>query len=484
MTADNLWLPDLSAFFALAADALVCAGPAGEGGASATGFREHATAVPFPAGVVDQDRRIVWANPSACAYLNVDAETLEGSKLTDIGVRVARATDPFLRASPEWVDVVGLGGVRHVLLRRMPLDDGTHGMLALDLSGVVNAALNLDEAETRFRSFMEHAPVAAVLKDEAGRYVWANPTYFDTYRIPPDNFLGTTVEDHLPLQAREQARMIELADRQVLEQGKPARATRKFTRPDGSTGTDVGWRFALPAGDGTKLLGEVFLDITESTSVKARLNAAEARYRDLFGHCGVAMVATQLNGAVDQLNSSAEQLLRRSLATARGKLLENFLAPEFGATLARQRAALLAGRRCPPANVTVLVANSDPRTVQSSIVLIRDWRGEPDHFVHVLSPLQVQPHERGEDDRPSFLLTRGQARILELVSAGLTDTAVAQCLRLTRDGVTHHLRRLSALLNTNTRTELVMRAVNLGLLDGSQWPPVVPSHRVSRSRQP
>lgn len=79
-----------------------------------------------------------------------------------------------------------------------------------------------------------------------------------------------------------------------------------------------------------------------------------------------------------------------------------------------------------------------------------------------------QPGGPGEDgDRAS----PAEARILALAADGATTASIAAVVGLTADGVTYHLRRLSARWNVPNRTALVARAYALGVLDASAWPP-------------
>ncbi|MGW1290911.1 PAS domain S-box protein [Streptomyces sp. NPDC001118] len=68
-------------------------------------------------------------------------------------------------------------------------------------------------------------------------------------------------------------------------------------------------------------------------------------------------------------------------------------------------------------------------------------------------------------------VTSVEGRVLALLAGGATTAAAARELGLSKDGVTYHLRRLSARWNAATRTELVARAYALGVLAPGVWPP-------------
>ncbi|MFJ2901544.1 MULTISPECIES: PAS domain-containing protein [unclassified Streptomyces] len=68
-------------------------------------------------------------------------------------------------------------------------------------------------------------------------------------------------------------------------------------------------------------------------------------------------------------------------------------------------------------------------------------------------------------------VTPAEARILALLAGGATTARAARETGLTADGVTYHLRRLTARWGAANRTELVARAYALGVLTPGVWPP-------------
>ncbi|MEU3841285.1 PAS domain S-box protein [Streptomyces sp. NPDC028635] len=79
--------------------------------------------------------------------------------------------------------------------------------------------------------------------------------------------------------------------------------------------------------------------------------------------------------------------------------------------------------------------------------------------------------ERPQRDRPAARVTPAEARILALLAEGATTARAARETGLTTDGVTYHLRRLSARWGAANRTELVARAYASGVLAAGVWPP-------------
>ncbi|MFF1279751.1 PAS domain-containing protein [Streptomyces sp. NPDC058299] len=89
--------------------------------------------------------------------------------------------------------------------------------------------------------------------------------------------------------------------------------------------------------------------------------------------------------------------------------------------------------------------------------------------------LLVMLRARGECPAPGPasgpVVSAVERRVLALLASGATTARAARELGLSRDGVTYHLRRLSARWGAANRTELVARAYTLGVLAPGVWPP-------------
>ncbi|MEV8539856.1 PAS domain S-box protein [Streptomyces sp. NPDC051572] len=83
-----------------------------------------------------------------------------------------------------------------------------------------------------------------------------------------------------------------------------------------------------------------------------------------------------------------------------------------------------------------------------------------------------EPGADRPDENSPVRATPIEASILALLAGGATTARAARETGLTTDGVTYHLRRLSARWDAANRTELVARAYALGVLTPGVWPPV------------
>ncbi|MFG2127206.1 PAS domain S-box protein [Streptomyces sp. NPDC048751] len=90
----------------------------------------------------------------------------------------------------------------------------------------------------------------------------------------------------------------------------------------------------------------------------------------------------------------------------------------------------------------------------------------------LLVMLRVQGDREPRPEEPAVRVTPVEATILALLAGGATTARAARETGLTADGVTYHLRRLSARWGAANRTELVARAYALGVLATGVWPPL------------
>lgn len=70
-------------------------------------------------------------------------------------------------------------------------------------------------------------------------------------------------------------------------------------------------------------------------------------------------------------------------------------------------------------------------------------------------------------------LTHSEARLLELLAAGLTNGQIAKTLNVSEKAVEYHVRHILWKLQCTNRTEAVSRAFCLSLLTTQGWPPKV-----------
>ncbi len=136
----------------------------------------------------------------------------------------------------------------------------------------------LRESEERFRSFMEHCPAAAFIKDESGRLQYVNSAWRRQFDPEPVEWQGKTEFDFWPA---ETAALFQASDRQCLSQDQPLQTEECGQLPtSGETRHWLAMKFPLGDGEGRRVGGMAW-DVTDRKQVEESLRAREERYRQL-----------------------------------------------------------------------------------------------------------------------------------------------------------------------------------------------------------
>ncbi len=132
------------------------------------------------------------------------------------------------------------------------------------------AEAKLRESEARFTAFMRYLPGSAIMRDRAGRFVFANASWEKALGRGPGESLGKTVDDLWPPEIAD--RLKEL-DQEVFAQNRPIEAVVELPVA-GIKRTFLSYRFPIRGETGqVEMVGAIGIDITD------RLKAEEARDR-------------------------------------------------------------------------------------------------------------------------------------------------------------------------------------------------------------
>jgi PAS domain S-box-containing protein len=127
------------------------------------------------------------------------------------------------------------------------------------------ARARLEASERRFRSFMENSPTLVYLKDEQGRYVFANQAGREM--LGRDDWEGKTDAELLPPAA---AQRIQQHDRQVLEADRPSTFDLRMPASGGERRFHS-TKFPLRDAAGNRYVGVVTVDVSERMRSEAQL---------------------------------------------------------------------------------------------------------------------------------------------------------------------------------------------------------------------
>ena len=164
------------------------------------------------------------------------------------------ALDPWLASAQSYLMVV----------------DAVLFALIVGMGVAMHAARRRAEAsEEKFRRFMENAPAAVFIKDDAGRYVYMNAAAQGIVGVP--DWQGKTDDELLPLEA---AREVRTHDARVREAQAPGEFDLKVgERQFHST------KFPLRDAGGRLLIGAVSMDVTEQARAAEELRRQREELR-------------------------------------------------------------------------------------------------------------------------------------------------------------------------------------------------------------
>jgi PAS domain S-box-containing protein len=153
----------------------------------------------------------------------------------------AMSHDPQREGDIEYRVVRPDGAVRWVRARRFGVKDPAGRTvrvtgIAEDVTDRKAAEAALREAEGRFRTFMDHTPAVAFMKDEQGRYVYFNHTFARRFGASEETWLGRT---DFELRPEPLARALRDSDLEVLRAGGPVESS--LTVPDTAAARVSGW---------------------------------------------------------------------------------------------------------------------------------------------------------------------------------------------------------------------------------------------------
>jgi PAS domain S-box-containing protein len=140
-----------------------------------------------------------------------------------------------------------------------------------DITEIKQLDMKLKESQERFRAFMDNIPASVYIKDENDRHIYGNQEAFESVRMKPEEFIGSTTRDLWPSQLAD--RLIEL-DQKVMFENIP-KITEEWRNTEiGDTRWLRDIKFPITLESGKKLLGGIAIDITEIKQNEQKLQNA------------------------------------------------------------------------------------------------------------------------------------------------------------------------------------------------------------------
>jgi PAS domain S-box-containing protein len=149
------------------------------------------------------------------------------------------------------------------------LDDGgaSLGFIGVntDITEQVEAARARERMEQRFSRFMAHLPGLAWIKDECGRYVFANEAAAAAFGRSIEEVIGRNDRELFP---PEVAAQFQENDARTRASPRGIRLIETLRHPDGIVHHSIVSKFSIPDGDGAVLIGGVAIDVTDHKSAE------------------------------------------------------------------------------------------------------------------------------------------------------------------------------------------------------------------------
>ena len=165
----------------------------------------------------------------------------------------------------------------------------------------VRTERELARSKARFQVFMDNSPAAAFIKDEAGRWVYANRTA--ERNLAREDWLG---KSDFELWPRDSAEKMRALDQQVLRAGHAMETRGPITLKSGETRYFHTYKFPMVDADGRRFLGGVAVDITEQQAAEEALRERDAQLRQSQK---MEAVGTLAGGVAHEFNNLLQAVL-------------------------------------------------------------------------------------------------------------------------------------------------------------------------------
>ena len=217
------------------------------------------------------ENALVIGEPKIRFYAGHPLATPEGFNLGTLCVidRVARELTP---AQMDALAILARQVVAQLMLRRQV------GDLAIQLTERSRVEAELRAEKERFRTFMDHSPAMAFMKDADGRFVYVNGPMTQKFGIAEADWLGKTDAE---LWGAEIARPLREIDLRVLAGGVMVKLLETVPTPDGSSSHWQSYKFPLTEASGQRFLAGMAVDVTAEKKAELSLRDSEEKFRNV-----------------------------------------------------------------------------------------------------------------------------------------------------------------------------------------------------------
>jgi two-component system NtrC family sensor kinase len=199
-------------------------------------------------------------------------------------------------------------------------DVDTLEILAGFVSEVMSRASEIRARELKFHAFMSNCPIAAFLKDPAGRFVFLNSAYERLMGAPAESVLGKTCSELYP---PELAERMAARDELVLSTGPVEAADSGIV--GGVLKTCLSVMFPVADASGQMAIGGMLMDVSSRVGAEEALRASEHRFRSLAEYASDAVISVDAAGRIVFWNHSAVRVFGYDATEAIGRSVATIL---------------------------------------------------------------------------------------------------------------------------------------------------------------
>ena len=369
-------------------------------------YRDFFETVPVGLFAVSLDGRILDANPAMVAILRYpNREELIEANIADFQLddNAAERVAAMIREGTEICDLeVQLGhedgSTVWLLASARPARDESGRVLYYQ--GVVEKITERKraeeaacESELRFETFMNHTPVLAFIKNEEGRYEYANEPCLRFLNRQRNELYGHTAHE---LHASEVADPLHAHDLHVIDTGESLQTIETIPGPDGEPRSLMVLKFPIEDHSARKFVGGFALDITDRQRAEEAEKRIARRFHDLFESSPDAIFVQDLDGAILDANAEACVICGQSRAELLGRNMDGLITTEKLAELLGSVPRLARGEVL---HAEAVIRTADGRLPPVAISCSRiEFTGSPALLLHARDTseqqkLQAQFHQ-------------------------------------------------------------------------------------------
>jgi PAS domain S-box-containing protein len=289
---------------------------------------------------IDLEQRIVLWNSFAETLYQWKAEEALGRNIIELivpdeGRRAAEAITESLKETGHWDDefvVRAKDGRTFPVYVDVSAVRGTNGELigfvgaSTDITHLKRLNLALQDSDERFRSFMNHLPGYAWIKNADGSYVYMNKRLEEVLPKLQDDWVGRTDTDFWP---PEIAAQFQNNDQRVLRSGQDLQAVETWIR-EGQVRYALVSKFPIFDAQGNAIMvGGASIDITEHKRAEQALRENQSHLQAILDYCPAMIFLKDLDGRYLQVNRELERTFNLTSEQVVGRTDAEVFPPEL-----------------------------------------------------------------------------------------------------------------------------------------------------------